>query len=116
MDKLLKLAVVGGSLIGVGLLGLGACVSTVAPQGRGRSDSGITSMIQASLLANEKVKAEQVEVETRQGVVYLTGVVETEEARREAGRVGWSTEGVGRVSNEILVGGIDSNTFRTGGL
>ena len=48
------------------------------------------------------------EVETRQGVVHLTGVVDTEGARREAGRLVWSTEGVGGVVNELLVGGTES--------
>jgi len=45
-----------------------------------------------------------VDVETLEGVVYLTGVVETEEARREAGRVAWRTEGVGGVVNDLTVG------------
>ena len=44
------------------------------------------------------------EVETREGVVYLTGVVDTEEARREAGRVAWRTEGVDGVVNDLTVG------------
>lgn len=103
MSSLVKMAVFGGSLIGVGLLGLAACVSTVVPQGTRHSDSVITSVIQASLQSSHKVKADQVEVETREGVVYLTGVVDTETGRREAGRVVWSTEGVGGVMNQLTV-------------
>ncbi|MGZ3442328.1 MAG: BON domain-containing protein, partial [Polyangia bacterium] len=56
------------------------------------------------LEANDKVKARQVDVETREGVVYLTGVVDTEEARREAGRVAWRTENVRGVVNDLTVG------------
>jgi len=61
-------------------------------------------VIQTSLETNDKVKARQVEVQTREGVVYLTGVVDTEEARREAGRVAWRTEGVRGVLNDLTVG------------
>ncbi|HUO87376.1 MAG TPA: BON domain-containing protein, partial [Thermoanaerobaculia bacterium] len=50
------------------------------------------------------VKARQVEVQTREGVVYLTGVVDTAEARREAARVAWRTEGVRGVNNDLTVG------------
>jgi osmotically-inducible protein OsmY len=116
MNNLVKQVVVGGALIGVGLLGLAACVSTVTPQGRRQPDADITSRIQAALQANDRARVEQLAVETRAGVVFLTGVVDTEDARREAGRVGWSTDGVRRVNNEILIGTTHSETSRTGGL
>jgi hyperosmotically inducible protein len=96
--------VVAGSLVGIALLGLLGCASSMVSEGRRNSDSGITSVIEASLQSNDKVKARQVEVQTREGVVYLTGVVDTEEARREAGRVAWRTEGVDGVVNELTVG------------
>lgn len=95
---------VAGTLAGLGLLALAGCSSSMVPKGTQHADSGITSVIQASLEANDKVKARQVEVETREGVVFLTGVVETEEARREAGRVSWRTEGVRGVVNDLTVG------------
>lgn len=98
------LVVVGGSVLGVAMFALAGCASTMVPKHTQHADSGITSVVQASLEANDKVKARQVEVETREGVVYLTGVVDTEEARREAGRVAWRTEGVGGVVNDITVG------------
>jgi hyperosmotically inducible protein len=98
------LVVVAGSLIGVGLLAFAGCASSMVPKDTRHADSGITSVVQASLEANDNVKARQVDVETREGVVYLTGVVDTEEARREAGRVAWRTEGVDGVVNELTVG------------
>jgi hyperosmotically inducible protein len=98
------LAVAAGSLVGVALFALAGCASSMVPESTRHADSGITSVVQASLEANDKVKARQVEVETREGVVYLTGVVDTEEARREAGRVAWRTEGVDGVENDLTVG------------
>lgn len=91
-------------LVGVSLVGLAGCTSTMVSETTRRSDAGITKVIVASLEANEKVKARQVEVETREGYVYLTGVVDTEEARREAGRVTWRTEGVQGLENSLTVG------------
>jgi hyperosmotically inducible protein len=93
-----------GSLVGVAVLALAGCASSMVPEGRRHSDSAITSVLQTSLEASDKVKARQVEVHTREGVVYLTGVVDTEEARREAGRVAWRTEGVRGLVNDLTVG------------
>lgn len=96
---------VEGSLIGVGLLlTLVGCASSMVSKGTRHTDSGITSVVEASLEASDKVKARQVEVQTREGIVYLTGVVDTEEARREAGRISWRTEGVRGLSNDLTVG------------
>ena len=76
-----------------------------------RSDAGVTSVVEASLEANEEVKARQVDVETREGIVYLTGVVDTADARREAGRVAWRTAGVRGVSNDLTVGEMTVGTW-----
>ena len=90
--------------MGVALIALVGCASSMVPEGTRHADTGITSVVQTSLEVNDKVKARQVEVQTREGVVYLTGVVDTEEARREAGRVAWRTEGVRGVVNDLTVG------------
>ncbi|HQT94491.1 MAG TPA: BON domain-containing protein [Thermoanaerobaculaceae bacterium] len=98
------LVVTAGSLVGVGVLALVGCASSMVPQETRHTDSGITSVIQASLEANDKVKARQVDVETREGTVYLTGVVDTEAARIEAGKIAWRTDGVRGVVNDLTVG------------
>ncbi len=92
-------------LLGLALLTLGGCASTMVNKSTRHTDSGTTKVIEASLEASDKVKARKVEVQTREGVVYLTGVVDTEEARREAGRLAWRTEGVDGVVNDLTVGG-----------
>lgn len=97
-------AMMAGPLVVVGVFALTGCVSSMVPERTQSSDSGITSVIEASLQANEAVKARQVEVQTREGVVYLTGVVDTVEARNEAARVAWRTEGVRGVNNDLTVG------------
>jgi hyperosmotically inducible protein len=103
-SKKRTLALAAASLTGVALIALAGCASSMVPQNTRHSDSGITSVIEASLAANDDVKARQVSVETREGIAYLTGVVDTEDARREAGRVAWRTEGVSGVVNDLTVG------------
>jgi hyperosmotically inducible periplasmic protein len=98
------LSVAAGSLVGVAIVALAGCASSMVSSNTRHADSGITSVVQASLDANDKVKEGQVNVETREGVVYLNGVVDTEESRREAGRIAWRTEGVQGVMNDLTVG------------
>jgi hyperosmotically inducible protein len=98
------LVMVAGSLAGLGLLALAGCAASMVAGGIRHADSGVTSEIHGALEASDKVKAWHVDVETRKGVVCLTGVVDTEDARREAGWVAWRTEGVRDVVNDLTVG------------
>lgn len=80
------------------------CASSMTTKDTRQADSAITSAVEKTLSNSEKVKGRQVEVQTREGVVYLTGVVDTEEARREAGRISWRTADVNGVVNDLTVG------------
>lgn len=103
MTRTLKM-LVAGCLAGSASIALVGCASSMVPKNTRQADSGVTSVIQASLRANDVVKAQKVEVQTREGVVYLTGVVDTDESRLEAGRIAWRTEGVDGVVNDLTVG------------
>ncbi len=94
---------VTGPLLGVGLLVTG-CASSMVPESTQNADASISAALNDSLGTNEKVNAHQVGVETREGIVYMTGVVDTEDARREAGRTAWRTDGVRGVENDLTVG------------
>jgi hyperosmotically inducible periplasmic protein len=96
--------VAAATLVSVGLFTLAGCTSSMVPESTRNSDSRITSALEESLSSNEKTNAYKVKVETREGAVYLTGVVDTEESRREAGRVAWRTAGVTGVYNNLTVG------------
>ena len=95
---------IAASLSAVAVVALAGCASTMVPKSTQHDDAAISSVVEASLAANDEVKARAVGVQTREGVVYLTGVVDTEESRREAGRVAWRTEGVDGVVNLLTVG------------
>lgn len=92
------------SLVCVALLALAGCSSTMIPEGTRDMDSAISSKVDESLEASTAVKARQVNVQTREAVVYLTGIVDSEDARREAGRIAWRTAGVDGVVNDLTVG------------
>lgn len=102
MKRLLSPA--AASLLSIALIALVGCASSMVPKNTRQTDSGVTSMVEASLEANDMVKAGEVEVQTREGIVYLNGVVDTADARREAGRVAWHVEGVRGVENDLTVG------------
>jgi hyperosmotically inducible periplasmic protein len=67
-------------------------------------DAGITAKIEESLEDSPDMKARQVHVKTREGVVYLTGVVDSADARHEVGRIAWRTRGVDGVVNDLTAG------------
>jgi hyperosmotically inducible periplasmic protein len=74
------------------------------PESAPPADLDLAAAIQASFEANELLKGKHIEVEAHQGIVFLTGVVDTEDTRREAGRLAWRMEGVVRVMNYLAVG------------
>lgn len=98
------LFVAASSVAMIAFVALTGCASSMTSSNTRHSDSGVTSVVEASLEANDKVKDGQIDVQTREGIVYLTGVVDTEEARREAVRVAWRTEGVSGVQSNLTVG------------
>ena len=65
------------------------------------TDTGISSKVKAKFAADDVVKASQIEVETRNGVVTLTGNVDSEEARDRALALAKETAGVVKVVDMI---------------
>jgi len=67
------------------------------------SDSVITTKTKAELLKDEGFKSLKVSVETHQGVVLLSGFVETEAQVQQAETIAASIEGVKSVKNSLVV-------------
>lgn len=80
-----------------------ACATT-QPMGQQVSDSWITSKVKSKLAADPEVNPFEIDVDTNDGVVRLSGVVESESDRREAEQIARDTDGVKRVVNQIDVG------------
>jgi len=87
--------------IGALLVTIG-CSSTQSA-GREIDDATITTKVEAKMTEDPNVSAFNVDADTNNGVVRLSGTVKTQEARAEAEKLARNTEGVKRVINDIKV-------------
>jgi hyperosmotically inducible periplasmic protein len=67
------------------------------------SDSWLTSKTKIALFADDRVKGSEVKVETKDGVVYLRGKVDSAEAKAAAVSVAHGIDGVKSVKNDLQV-------------
>lgn len=66
-------------------------------------DTAITAKVKAALAGDSRVRAHQVNVETRDGVVQLSGYVDSSDAKSTAEELARSVDNVKSVDNEIDV-------------
>ena len=66
-------------------------------------DKEIQAKIKAALYKDPVVKGTQVEVNSLNGVVQLSGFVDTPEAKERAGQIASSTKGVVQVYNNLVL-------------
>jgi len=64
-------------------------------------DAGITMRVKGRLLDDPVVKGLQIDVDTRDGVVFLTGSVASESERNQAIQLARTTEGVKNVESNL---------------
>lgn len=76
---------------------------TQASTGELIDDGATTAKVKAALVKDPVVKALEVKVETFKSVVQLSGFVNTEAEKLQAGRVAAAVNGVGSVKNDIVV-------------
>ena len=79
------------------LIGVAGCSS------QGVDDSTLTVKVKSKLAADSKTSAIKIGVETKGGVVALSGTVPTTTEKAEAEKVAKSTDGVKQVVNNITV-------------
>ena len=91
----------GSALLAILLIA--GCAST-QPVGEQIEDAAITTKVESKLAADPDVSAFNVDVDTNEGVVRLSGTVEKPEAKTQAEEIARETEGVQRVINDIKVG------------
>ncbi|MFY9558437.1 MAG: BON domain-containing protein [Blastocatellia bacterium] len=66
-------------------------------------DSAVTAKVKGKLAADSETSAIKISVETKEGVVRLTGTVPTALEKTKAEQIARNTDGVARVVNEIAV-------------
>jgi hyperosmotically inducible protein len=67
------------------------------------TDSWLTSKTKIALFSDDRVKGSQVKVETKDGVVFLRGKVDSAEAKAAAESVAKGIDGVKSVKNDLQV-------------
>jgi hyperosmotically inducible protein len=82
------------------------CVGTASQRTAGETidDGALTARVKTALIADERTKARQIDVETFRGEVQLNGFVDSREARTAAGAVARNVPGVESVANNLRVG------------
>jgi len=81
------------------------CAATQKHESTGQyiDDSVITTKVKAAILDEPSLKVFQINVETYQGVVQLSGFVDSAQSIKKAGEVAGSVEGVKEVKNDLIV-------------
>lgn len=84
---------------------LGSCASTSKKESTGDyiDDSVITTTVKAKIAGDDFLKSFQISVETRKGIVQLSGFVDTIDAAKKAGKIANGVEGVNSVENDLIV-------------
>ena len=86
------------------LLGIASPVLVVAGEGApSKEDAATTQRVEAALRARNLLNTHQIQVETREGVVQLSGFVESEDMQEQALETARTVEGVASVRNDLVV-------------
>ena len=67
------------------------------------NDTWIATKIQSKYFLDSEVKGHEIDVDSQNGVVTLTGTVATEAQKQAAAEIARETDGVARVDNQLLV-------------
>lgn len=82
---------------------LAAVIFAVSTAACAQTDAGVTTSVKAKFAQDDLVKAHQINVTTREGVVTLSGDVDTPAAKQQAVRLARQTEGVTDVIDQLHV-------------
>ncbi|MCX7033240.1 MAG: BON domain-containing protein [Arenimonas sp.] len=92
--------------LALGVSAVGAQDTAAAPErtaGQVLDDAAITASVKAKLLADERTKAFDINVDTAKAVVTLTGGADSADAKRAAQELAGQVEGVILIKNELIV-------------
>lgn len=100
MTMLKRLSAVFIAALLVSALG---CATQSEPQGTGAymGDSWVTTKVKTAILNEPSLKVLQINVETYEGVVQLSGFVDNAASRTKAAEIARSVQGVKTVKNEL---------------
>jgi hyperosmotically inducible periplasmic protein len=95
------------------VFGMTMICSLVLAAEHGRvGDDEITARVKGALMAENATNAPQIEVETRSGVVQLSGFVESDDVQEDVIRTARNVDGVAEVRNDLTVRASDDFTVQ----
>jgi hyperosmotically inducible protein len=94
---------VAKSVSGVKQLRNDIAIMGATSMGTKLDDSMLTSKVKTALIEESKIKANDINVETRGGTVQLAGFVSSKAVRDRAGVVAAGVKGVNKVDNVLIV-------------
>ncbi|HVV00607.1 MAG TPA: BON domain-containing protein [Verrucomicrobiae bacterium] len=105
MKRTLTMALLGASLIAAPVFFTTGCAVTSGNETASSyaQDKEIEAKIKASMYHDPVVKGTQVEVQSLNGDVQLSGFVNSEQAKQRAGQIAASTRGVVNVHNNLIL-------------
>jgi hyperosmotically inducible protein len=92
------------ALVGAGATGGYKAATDERGIGQAWDDAAVTTRVKNALGADPLVKARKIDVDTLEGIVILTGVVETEEEAERAVEIAQGIAGVKEVKNNLQLG------------
>jgi osmotically-inducible protein OsmY len=81
----------------------GACAGAGTTTGKYIDDSVITAKVKSDLLKDPVTEGFKIDVTTYDGVVYLTGLVDSKKEKQRAGELANQVAGVKQVKNDLAV-------------
>lgn len=96
---------IGYLIVFVMIAAFAACASSPKQESTGEfvDDSVITTKVKSLLASDDFLKSFQISVETRKGVVQLSGFVDSQNAVNKAGQIARGVGGVRAVRNDLIV-------------
>ena len=95
-----RLVVAGGSVAGAD-----AARDAAAATGAAVTDAALTTAVKTKLLADTRVGGLKIDVDTKDGVVTLTGKVKNATEKNTALQIARGTDGVKSVTDNLTIGG-----------
>ena len=87
------------------LLAVAACVAPSSPQSTGQyiDDVALTARVKTALIEDPDTKARNIQVDAFNGVVQLSGFVDTQYERSRAEAIAGEIAGVRRIENRLAL-------------
>lgn len=78
-------------------------------------DAALTAKVKAKLLSDDVLNGMNIDVDTQNGVVFLNGVVDSQDQKRKAIELAQNTEGVREVEDNLKVGRFEGSSLEESG-